>query len=119
MSNHLRVATFGILALALSAVSVLLPQLLQLSQYFDGGFFTAETYGTMALSAVGALSLGLADPQRSFLWGLTLGVCPCLYGVFLIFVGGGFLLAPLGLVVVASFLPPVVAASLGQLLRGR
>jgi len=120
MRRTFRRVLLGALAILLSAASVALPRLLGVGNYFEGFFFTAETYGTMVASFLAALLMGLLDPEFSFGWGLAVGLGPCAYGLFLIYAaGGGFPPLPIALVVVTSFLPPVVAASLGQALRER
>jgi hypothetical protein len=108
------------LAIPLSVAAVALPRLVRLSDYLEGMFFTAETYGTMVLSFGAALVMGLIDPRKSFLWGLVIGLAPFGYGLFLVFVSGGSIpLVPIALILIVSFFPPVVAASLGQTIRDR
>ena len=120
MRNLLRLGLLWALAILLSAAAIWLPRVLRVGDYFEGYFFTAETYGTMAASFLGALLMGLLDPGRSFWWGLAVGAGPFAFGIFLIYTaGGGFPFVPIALVFIVSFLPPVVAASLGQTLRDR
>lgn len=120
MKDQTRQALLVVLALLLSGASFAAPRLWPLGQYLPGPFFTGEAYATMAGGFIAGAIMGAADAGNGFRWGATIGGAHLLLGLgylALRFGSAAFDPIGLGLLVMMSFLPPLVGGFLGESIR--
>lgn len=120
MRDLVRQVALWTLVLVLAVASFAAPRVWQLGDYVTGPVFTGESYATMAGGFLAGLIMGIGGPANAFRWGAVIGVTHFLLGLaHLAFLFGSLALDPIGtgLLVMMSFLPPLVGALLGGLLR--
>lgn len=108
------------LAFVLAVATFAAPRVWHLGEYLPGPFFTGDAYATMAGGFISGLIVGSAGPRHAFGWGAVIGATHLLLGLgYLALLFGSAAFDPLGigLLVMISFLPPLIGAFLGELTR--
>jgi sorbitol-specific phosphotransferase system component IIC len=120
MHNVTRRAFLWTLVLVLAVATFAAPRVWQLGEYLPDAFFTGDAYATMAGGFIAGLIMGSVNPGNAFGWGAVIGGTHLLLGLGqLALLIGTAALDPIGigLLVMMSFLPPLLGACLGELIR--
>jgi len=120
MNTSTRLAFLWTLVFVLAVATFAAPRVWHLGEYLPDAFFTGEAYATMAGGFIAGLIMGLVNPRLAFQWGAVVGATHLLLGLgYLTLRFGSAALDPIGigLLIMTSFLPPLIGASLGGSIR--